>query len=306
MHNEIEFEQILSRYIVFLQMEKGLAENTLISYRQELEKYAIYLKKHKQNFLMIEDWQIIEFIKEVSVKGSALTSQAHLISALKSFYKYLVFEDFLEVNPVSEISAPKKWQVLPKYLTMNQVVELLNQPDINTNLGKRDKAILELMYATGVRISELIDLKSDNLYLDEDFIRVLGKGNKERLIPIGVNAKRFLADYLTTSRPRLLKGKISAIVFLNRNGSKLSRQGLWKIIKNYGKKTGISSQLTPHILRHSFATHLLEMGADLRSIQMMLGHSSISSTEIYTYVAKDKLKKIYEKFHPRSRSKSES
>ena len=184
-----------------------------------------------------------------------------------------------------------------------QVTELLNLPDMKKTFGKRDKAILELLYATGLRISELSHLKVENLYLNENFIRVLGKGNKERVIPFGEKAKKHLIYYLKNSRSLLLKNKNSEFIFLNRNGERISRQGLWKIIKQYGKKIGAHSIITPHILRHSFATHLLEKGADLRSIQMMLGHSSISTTEIYTFVARDKIKKIYDKYHPRSDKK---
>ena len=185
------------------------------------------------------------------------------------------------------------------------MAELLNLPDEKDLLGCRDKAILELMYATGLRITEVISLKLDSVYLEETFIRVLGKGNKERVVPFGTKAKQHLVIYLENSRPRLVKNSDTPLIFLNRYGGKLSRQGLWKVIKNYGKRIGISTQLTPHILRHSFATHLLEKGADLRSIQMMLGHSSISTTEIYTFLARDKVRKIYDKYHPRSRKNSE-
>ena len=213
----------------------------------------------------------------------------------------MISEDKIDSNPVSNISFPKKWKVLPKYLSINQVTELLDLPDTNKPMGRRDKAVLELMYATGLRISEVVNLKIGQIYLEENFLRVMGKGNKERVIPFGGKAKECLDEYMNSSRPILLKKKVSDLVFLNRNGEKLTRQGLWKIIKGYGKKIGISSTLTPHTLRHSFATHLLEKGADLRSIQLMLGHSSISTTEIYTYIARDKVKKTYDKYHPRSK-----
>ena len=189
--------------------------------------------------------------------------------------------------------------MLPKYLTMDQVGALLDLPGTGKPMGLRDKAILELMYATGLRISEVTGLKLDNIYLDDSFLRVMGKGGKERVVPFGEKAEQCVKDYMHHGRSKLLKQKQNDFVFLNRNGEQLSRQGLWKIIKGYGKKLGISTNLTPHTLRHSFATHLLEKGADLRSIQMMLGHSSISTTEIYTYVAKHRVKKIYDKFHPR-------
>ncbi len=296
-----KFGSDLKKYLVFLQMEKGLADNTIISYKQELEKLKKYFKKKDINHLELSEYQAIDFIKSGAIRGNSLSTQSHLLSASKSFYKYLISEDKIIHNPISNISFPRKWKILPKYLTIAQVTELLNSPDIKKILGKRDKAILELLYATGLRISELSYLKLENLYLNENFIRVLGKGNKERVIPFGGKAEKYLIVYLKNSRNILLKNKSSDFIFLNRNGERISRQGLWKIIKQYGEKIGRYSIITPHILRHSFATHLLEKGADLRSIQMMLGHSSISTTEIYTFVARDKIKKIYKKYHPRSR-----
>jgi integrase/recombinase XerD len=211
----------------------------------------------------------------------------------------------MDSNPFSTLVFPKKWRVLPHYLSVEQVKKLLELPDTSSDRGLRDKALLELMYATGLRISEVITLTYENLYLREGFIRVIGKGNKERVIPLGKTAAKILVDYLEKSRPEMLRDKTCPIVFLNRNGTGLSRQGVWKIIKGYGKMIGLSSRITPHTLRHSFATHLVERGADLRSVQMMLGHSSISTTEIYTHVARDKMKQIYDRFHPRAGEKPE-
>ncbi|MCK4766015.1 MAG: site-specific tyrosine recombinase XerD [Candidatus Aminicenantes bacterium] len=294
-----EFEYDTGKYLVYLQLERGLAENTIISYKQELEKFAAYLDKKKLRHTGISETDTVNFIKDEAVKGNSLATQSHLISVLKSFYKYLIAEDKIDFNPAANISFPKKWKVLPKYLTMDQVGALLDLPGTGKPMGLRDKAILELMYATGLRISEVTGLKLDNIYLDDSFLRVMGKGGKERVVPFGEKAEQCVKDYMHHGRSKLLKQKQNDFVFLNRNGEQLSRQGLWKIIKGYGKKLGISTNLTPHTLRHSFATHLLEKGADLRSIQMMLGHSSISTTEIYTYVAKHRVKKIYDKFHPR-------
>lgn len=303
MYESEKFESDLKKYLIFLEMERGLALNTVMSYKQELKKFSKYLKEKKIDYFKASKVDIVQFIKNESIKGTSLSTQAHLISVLKNFYKYLIAEGNIDFNPISDISFPKKWNVLPKYLSIEQVFNLLSIPDEKRPLGKRDKAILELMYATGLRISEVTNLELGDLYIDEDFLRVLGKGNKERVIPFGKKAKEYIVEYLKNARPLLIKNNVNSFIFLNRNGEKLSRQGLWKIIKGYGKKIGISSKLTPHVLRHSFATHLLERGADLRSIQMMLGHSSISTTEIYTYVAKDKVKKIYDKFHPRSKKK---
>ena len=303
MFNKKEFEIDLKRYLTFLQMEKGLAENTLISYKQDLEKFRLYLDKTKLNHIDLPENQALNFVKVESVKGISFSTQAHLITVLKSFYKHLIAEDKMDFNPMSNIASPKKWKTLPKYLTIDQVSQLLELPDLEKPLGQRDKAILELMYATGLRISETISLKNDNLYMEDNFLRVVGKGGKERVIPFGEKAREYLENYLTNARPLLLKHNLNDFIFLNRNGGPLSRQGLWKVVKGYARTLGVYSTLTPHTLRHSFATHLLEKGADLRSIQLMLGHSNISTTEIYTYVAKTRVKKIYDQYHPRSKVK---
>lgn len=299
MYNAKEFELNLKQYLALLEIEKGLAANTITSYEQALRKFSRFLEEKELNHRNISDTDAVNFIKTESLKNISFATQAHLISVLKSFYKYLVGEEKIDYNPISMIASPKKWKALPKYLTIDQVSELLEGPELATPFGQRDKAILELMYATGLRISEVIHLKLNNLYMEEDFLRVMGKGSKERVVPFGETAKEYLGQYLEKARPVLLKNKFTDVVFLNRNGEPFSRQGLWKVIKGYGKKVGVASQLSPHVLRHSFATHLLERGADLRSIQMMLGHSSISTTEIYTYVAKTRVKQIYDKYHPR-------
>ncbi|UCH93843.1 MAG: site-specific tyrosine recombinase XerD [Candidatus Aminicenantes bacterium] len=301
MFNAKEFEADLKRYLAFLEIEKGLAANTIISYEQELRKFRTYLETKKLNHYRVSETDALDFIKAESLKNMSFATQAHLISVLKSFYRFLAGEEKIDYNPISLVAAPKKWKTLPKYLTVDQVTELLETPDLTTPIGQRDKAVLELMYAAGLRISEVIHLTLNNLYIEEGFLRVMGKGSKERVVPFGETAKEWLVQYLEKTRPVLLKNKLSDVIFLNRSGDPFSRQGLWKVIKGYGKKIGVASQLTPHVLRHSFATHLLERGADLRSIQMMLGHSSISTTEIYTYVAKARVKQIYDKYHPRSK-----
>lgn len=287
-------------YLAFLEMERGLSRNTICSYNQDLEKLKRHLARFKWNHSALTEQQALQFIKSQSVKGMSLATQSHLISALKSFYKYLVAEGRMDHNPFSGIEFPKKWKVLPHYMSVSQIMALLNAPDQAKPLGIRDKAILELMYGTGLRISETIQLRLEHIYTREHFIRVRGKGNRERVIPLGDQAKKYLEIYLRDVRSDLVKNSDNSIVFLNRNGEKMTRQGLWKIIKGYGQQLGMASRLTPHTLRHSFATHMVEKGADLRSVQMMLGHSSISTTEIYTYLTKDKVKKMYDRFHPRS------
>jgi len=305
MFNKKEFEIDLKRFLAFLEIEKGSAGNTLLSYQQELKKFYGFLAQKNLNHCHISEADAVNFIKSESVKQISFSTQAHLISVLKTFYKFLINEEKIDYNPISTIASPKKWKSLPKYLTIDQVSELMDTPDLNTHRGQRDKAILELMYATGMRISETLNLKFGQIYMDEGFLRVLGKGNKERVIPFGETAKHYLSKYLETGRPALLKGKKNEFVFLNFRGEPFTRTGLWKVIKGYGKMIGVGTQLTPHVLRHSFATHLLEKGADLRSIQMMLGHASISTTEIYTYVAKTRIKKVYDQFHPRSHSEND-
>jgi len=294
------YSKELKRYRVFLDMERGLSENTLSSYNVELFKFERFLKRRNLDYLKVIEEEILSFIKEESGKGQSVSTQSHLISVLKSFYKYLIIDEKVEINPVSNIPFPKKWKSIPKYLSKTEVVQLINVPDQGKATGIRDRAILELMYATGLRISETIGLRFENVFMDDNFLRVMGKGSRERIVPFNKKANEELSRYIDIARPKLLKEKVSDIIFLNKNGGALTRQGLWKVIKGYGVKTGISNVLTPHMLRHSFATHLLEQGADLRSIQMMLGHSNISTTEIYTFVAKDRVKKIYDKLHPRS------
>ncbi len=289
--------------MLYLEYERGLAANTILSYRQELEKYFSFLTKSKLDYLQVNENNVLDFIRLEGRRGGAVASQAHLISVLKSFYRYLLKDDCLESNPLANVVLPKKWLMLPSYLTVEDIFRLLDSPDVKTTIGKRDKAILELMYASGLRISEVVQLKLDDVYLAEGFLRVLGKGSKERIVPFGEKARDSLADYLANSRPMLLKGVNPPQIFLNYAGALFTRQGLWKLIKAYGQKDGLAGRLTPHVLRHSFATHLVENGADLRSVQMLLGHSSIATTEIYTHLAKGQVKKVYDQFHPRSGKK---
>ncbi|MCX6556864.1 MAG: site-specific tyrosine recombinase XerD [Candidatus Aminicenantes bacterium] len=293
----------LDRFLLYLEYERGLAANTVISYRQELEKFFAFLEKKNLSYLRLSENDVLDFIGQEGRRGGAVASQAHLISVLKSFYRSLVKDGCLDFNPLASLALPKKWLRLPKYLAIEEIFVLLDAPDGATVIGKRDKAILELMYASGLRISEVVQLKLIDVYLDEGFLRVAGKGGKERIVPFGAKARECLVDYLDNARPQLLKGMKPGQVFLNYAGRMFTRQGLWKIIRAYGQKAGLAGRLTPHVLRHSFATHLVEKGADLRSVQMLLGHSSIATTEIYTHLAKGQVKKVYDQFHPRSKKK---
>jgi len=289
--------------MLYLEYERGFAANTILSYRRELEKFFTFLGKGHLNYLRLSEKNILDFIRLEGGKGGAVSSQAHLISVLKSFYRYLLRDDLLEFSPVSAVALPKKWARLPKYLSFEDVSRLLEAPDAGKVIGRRDRAILELMYATGLRISEVAQLKRADIYVGEGFLRVRGKGGKERIVPFNEVSRDCLKDYLDHARPVLVKQNDPEQAFVNYSGAMFSRQGLWKMIKGYGAKVGLGSRLTPHVLRHSFATHLVEKGADLRSVQMLLGHSSITTTEIYTHLAKDQLKRIYDQFHPRSHKK---
>jgi len=224
---------------------------------------------------------------------------ARLISSLKSFYKFLVLDGMIKKNPAVSLSSPKTWLSLPKFLTVSEVELLLHQPDEKDIHGIRDKAMLELLYATGLRVSELVSLKIKDLNLEDGFLLCLGKGGKERIVPIGDSAASAIRRYIDEARPLLLKQPIN-FLFLTRRGSPFTRQGFWKLLKSYAKKADLKLKISPHILRHTFATHLLERGADLRSVQLMLGHSQITTTQVYTHVSRQQLRRVYDKFHPRA------
>ncbi len=290
---------MLDQFRYYILFESGLAENTWISYLQEIRKLHEFTEKKKLNFLKLRETEALDFVRGEVAKGISVQTQAHIISSLKAFYRFLISSEKIDYNPFNGVPLPKKWKPLPKYLTLEQVELLLQLPDLSSPYGLRDKAMLELMYATGLRISELGALSFEALYLEESFLRITGKGGKERIVPIGDTAIHHIREYVEKGRTALGKKQAGNFLFLNRNGGQISRQGLWKIIKGYAAKLGISSTLSPHTLRHSFATHLLEKGADLRSIQMMLGHSSITTTEIYTHLAKESIQNIYDKYHPR-------
>ncbi len=293
----------LEQFLQYAEFERGLAANTILSYRRELEKFHSFLKEKGIDPLSPGEGDLLEFLRRQGSRGGAVSSQAHLVSVLKSFYRFLLREDLIGESPATAVAPPKKWARLPKYLTPEEVTRLLEAPDPSSPLGCRDKAILELMYASGLRISETAGLKTADLFLDEGFLRVRGKGGKERVVPFNDTARDCLRAYLDQGRPALAAGAAPAALFVNRDGGAISRQGLWKMITGYGGKVGLKARLTPHVLRHSFATHLVEKGADLRSVQMLLGHSSIATTEIYTHLAKDQLKRIYDRFHPRGGKK---
>lgn len=294
-------DQLLDQFINQLKVERGLATNTIVAYSHDLISFFDFLKQKGLSPVHISQEDLSSFIAERKTQLSS-RSLARCLVSIKMFYRFLVSEGKTESNPARLMGIPKMYQHLPDVLSRDDVENFLLQPDTNTVLGKRDKAILEILYATGLRVTELINLKITNINLEAGYIRTMGKGSKERIIPMGTKAMDSLKMYLTNGRPSFLKKGSDAggsYIFLNSRGSSMTRQGLWKIIKKYALKAGIAKTVTPHTVRHSFATHLLEGGADLRSVQIMLGHSDISTTQIYTHVARKRLKEIHEKYHPR-------
>jgi integrase/recombinase XerD len=294
-------EELIEAFLNYLSVERGLSRNTIISYSQDLRAYAGYVKSRSISGVSATTKNdIVGFMMGRKDQGLAANSIARSLAAIRMFYRFLVRERILKSDPSSLVDSPKLWKKIPETLSVNEVEALLSQPNVrDVKLGARDRAILETLYATGMRVSEAVNLKLDNVNTEIGFLRCIGKGDKERVIPLGKKAVISIKRYLETSRPSLLKNKESDALFLSRFGKKISRQSLWKLIKHYARLARIKKPMKPHILRHSFATHLLERGADLRSVQEMLGHSNISTTQLYTHINKDRLKSIHRQFHPR-------
>lgn len=292
-------DHLLDLFLNYLSVEKGLSANTIAAYGADLQEMMEYLKELGiSGFDEVARDHIVGYLGWLD-KGLSARSKARRLAALRSLFNYLEKMAKVRSNPAARVRFPKYLVGLPVVLSSSEVEALLENPDVNTPLGKRDRAILELFYATGLRVSELTDLELSGVHPDPGYVVIRGKGDKERLVPMGECARDALDAYLEEGRIALLKGGSSPYLFLNHRGKKLSRQGVWKMIKNCALQTGIRRNLTPHTLRHSFATHLLEHGADLRSLQAMLGHADISTTQIYTHVATLRLKEIHERFHPR-------
>jgi integrase/recombinase XerD len=292
-------QELIDAFLNYLVVERGFAKNTICSYRGDLQLYKDYLAQRKIDTISKSDRaEISNFMLSQKEKGLSANSIARRLAAIKSFYRFLVRERVIKSDPTDLMETPKLWKKIPETLSVDEAEALIMQPDARDKIGIRDRAILDIMYSTGMRVSEVVNLKIDNINFDMGFVRCIGKGNKERIIPLGRQARQAIRKYLQTSRPNLTK-KSTDILFLNRFGRNISRQSLWKMVKRYARSARIKKQLRPHILRHSFASHLLERGADLRSVQEMLGHSDISTTQIYTHVNKDRLKTIHKMFHPR-------
>lgn len=294
-------ETIIEEYLKFIQIEKGLSENTIGAYRRDLKKYQLYMQEQKIAHIDFIDRQTIqECLGSLIDQGASAKSIARFISTIRSFHQFALREKYAAKDPTVLIETPKYEKKLPDVLDVEEVIQLLETPDLTTNNGYRDRTILELLYATGMRVTELIQIEIDDVNLIMGFVKVFGKGNKERIIPLGDTVIEYLDTYINTVRPQLLKKTVTNVLFLNLHGRPLTRQGIWKLIKQYGLRANITKTLTPHTLRHSFATHLLENGADLRAVQEMLGHSDISTTQLYTHVSKTQIRQMYNKFHPRA------
>lgn len=293
----------LGEYLVFLKIERGLSANSIQSYERDLRQYMTYLKKSA-----IKDWNeidrlvILAYLQQQKAEGKSDNSLIRMVSSLRRFHQFLKQEAITEEDAMQHIDTPKKGQTLPKVMSLKDVDKLIEVPDTSKPLGLRDRAILEVMYATGLRISELVHLEMNELHLPMSLIQTTGKGNKERILPVGDAAVYWLEQYLERSRPILARKSKEEVseVFLNTRGGSLSRQGVWKKMKQMVREAGIKQNVTPHTLRHSFATHLLENGADLRIVQELLGHSDISTTQIYTHITKHRLKDVYSTYHPRA------
>jgi integrase/recombinase XerD len=289
----------IDSYLTYLRDVRRMSPNTLESYARDLAGLAGFAESRGAAVDALERKDLEAFVRSLMASGLSPRSVARAVACIRGFYRFAAVEQKREGSAADDLRAPRAWPALPKFLSLEEVDRLLAQPDTSTARGLRDKALIEVLYATGLRVSELVSLKTNNLHLDDGYLTCVGKGSKERIVPIGQEAAEWLKKYLAQGRRELLNGS-SAWLFVNaRDGGPLSRVGFWKVLKEYGIKAGISRELSPHVLRHSFATHLLERGADLRAIQVMLGHADLSTTQIYTHVLEARLRAVYDRYHPR-------
>jgi integrase/recombinase XerD len=290
---------VINSFLDHLRVERRLAAHTLESYARDLGALATYAAAEGQRPEALDRQALDAFVRRQISRGLSPRSVARSVAAIRGYYRFLVLDRQLDASPADQLRPPRAWSALPKFLSIEEVDLLLAQPDVGAPLGLRDRAMLELLYATGLRVSELTGVRQADLHLRERYLTSVGKGSKERLVPIGDQASAWVERYQRDARPRLLKGRSSARLFVNARGKSLSRVGFWKILKGYGRRAHLPPALSPHVVRHSFATHLLERGADLRAIQMMLGHADLSTTQIYTHVLEARLRAVYERYHPR-------
>ena len=290
---------MIAAYLDHLRVERRLADHTLDSYARDLGALAAFAAAEERTPEALDRHALEAFVRQRMTQGLSPRSIARAVAAIRGYYKFLVLGRRLERNPADDLRPPRAWPALPKFLSLDEVDTLIAQPDVSTPLGLRDRAMIELLYATGMRVSELVGVRTADLHLDDHYVTCIGKGNKERVIPIGEQATHWVITYVRGGRATLLKRRSSPRLFLNARGGSLSRVGFWKILKGHARRANLPRALSPHMVRHSFATHLLERGADLRAIQMMLGHSDLSTTQIYTHVLEARLRTIYDRFHPR-------
>ncbi|NPV28567.1 MAG: site-specific tyrosine recombinase XerD [Firmicutes bacterium] len=293
-------DHLLEEFLNYLRVERGLAHNTVESYHYDLIQFAAYLARENSTLKDASEGLILNYLSCQKGQGRSARTLSRYLAAIRSFYHYLLQERYISVDPTQNLTSPKLEKRLPRVLSVQEVELLLSQPDVRTVTGLRDRAMLELLYAAGMRVSELTGLNTEHLNLEMGYVRCVGKGGRERIIPIGMVAVRYAREYLLKSRVKLRKNSWEKALFLNRHGKRLTRQGFWKILKGYAQKAGIQREITPHILRHSFATHLLENGADLRIVQEMLGHADVATTQIYTHLSQKRLREVYERAHPRA------
>jgi integrase/recombinase XerD len=294
---------LLKEYLSILRLDKNLSENTIVSYKNDIENLLRFAADHKisdENEITYK--LLVDFYKMLNNLGISSATSARYLSSHKGFFSFLLKSNYIEKDPTEKLTSPKITRKLPQVMSFNEIERILNKPDINSKLGLRDKALLEVMYSSGLRVSEAINLKMNDLFFGEEIIRVLGKGSKERIVPIGSSAVEWTKIYFVQSRPLLERRmKSQNIVFLNNRGTRLSRMGVWKIVDRYAKEAEVYKDVHPHTFRHSFATHLLEGGADLRAVQEMLGHADISTTQIYTHIDREYIKQVHKDFHPRGK-----
>jgi integrase/recombinase XerD len=292
---------LVDAYLTHLRVERRLADHTLESYSRDLQRLGEFAAALEKPVQRLDRHDLEGFVDSLMNEGLSPRSVARTVAAVRGFYRFAVLTQHLKTNPADDLQAPRAWPALPKFLGIEEVERLITQPDTATPRGLRDRALIEVLYATGLRVSELIHLRASDLNLEAGYLSTTGKGNKQRIVPIGDQAAGWLTKYIREGRPALMGKRTSPWLFVNaKQGGSLSRVGFWKILKAYGQKAGLPRALSPHVLRHSFATHLLEHGADLRSIQMMLGHADLSTTQIYTHVLEARLRAVYDRFHPRA------
>ena len=302
---------MIDQYLDHLRVERRLADQTLESYARDLAALAAFAAGADRRPEALDRHALEAFVRQQMTRGLSPRSVARMVAAVRGFYKFLVLDRRLATSPADDLRPPAAWPALPKFLSIEDVDTLIAQPDVTTPLGLRDRAMIELLYATGMRVSELINVRAADLHLDDAYLTCIGKGNKERIVPIGDQAAGWIEKYRREARPilvqrvqvqkghRVQKGRRETL-FVNARGGPLTRVGFWKILKQHGRRANLPRTLSPHVLRHSFATHLLERGADLRAIQLMLGHADLSTTQIYTHVLEARLRAVYDRFHPRA------